>query len=319
MRSPIRRGFTLIELLVVIAIIAVLIALLLPAVQAAREAARRSQCINNLKQIGLAMLNYENSVGTLPPGVVGCCNGTWQSFILPYLEQGGLYNAYNYSNPRYSDVANTTVTWSFIGALLCPSDSPSRPTSTALGAANNGKITAHNYVANFGQNDIDQLPVLNGVAFAGSPFSFIARYSNANHVDSVNKGRVTRLADITDGLSNTMMNSEVVVGKGADLRGVTWWTDAATFTTHLAPNSPLPDQMYSASACAYPANANTPCLANTVANAPTMTGARSRHPGGVNSVFCDGSVKFMKNTINLNTWRALSSTQGGEIISADAY
>src|SRR3982751_5576547 len=91
------RGFTLIELLVVIAIIAVLIALLLPAVQAAREAARRIQCTNNLKQIGLAVHNYGDSLGSLPPGASGCCNGTWQAFILPYMEQGALSNSYNFS------------------------------------------------------------------------------------------------------------------------------------------------------------------------------------------------------------------------------
>ena len=90
-----RQGFTLIELLVVIAIIAVLIALLLPAVQAAREAARRAQCVNNLKQIALAMHNYESSNGCFPPGEKGCCWGTWQVFILPFVEQSGLFNSWN--------------------------------------------------------------------------------------------------------------------------------------------------------------------------------------------------------------------------------
>ena len=105
-----RKAFTLIELLVVIAIIAVLIGLLLPAVQAAREAARRAQCVNNLKQVGLAMHNYHDTHGALPPGTRGCCEGTWQAFILPYLEQTALGNAYNYSRPRYVWPENTTVT-----------------------------------------------------------------------------------------------------------------------------------------------------------------------------------------------------------------
>src|SRR6476620_11590612 len=95
--SPPRRGFTLIELLVVIAIIAVLIALLLPAVQAAREAARRAQCVNNLKQIGLACLNYESALGCLPPGTKGSLWGTWMLFVLPFAEQQALYNAWNFS------------------------------------------------------------------------------------------------------------------------------------------------------------------------------------------------------------------------------
>ena len=91
------RGFTLIELLVVISIIAVLIALLLPAVQSAREAARRAQCINNMKQLGLGMHNYHSAVNSLPPGKSDCCWGTWMTFVLPYLEQQNLQNSYNFS------------------------------------------------------------------------------------------------------------------------------------------------------------------------------------------------------------------------------
>jgi prepilin-type N-terminal cleavage/methylation domain-containing protein/prepilin-type processing-associated H-X9-DG protein len=320
-----RRGFTLIELLVVIAIIAVLIALLLPAVQAAREAARRAQCVNNLKQVGIAVHNYHGSASSLPTGNSGCCNGTWQAFILPYLEQGGLYNAYNYSTPRYSDPWNTTVTWSFVNTLLCPSDQPTRTISTSVGSANVGHITLHNYVANFGQTDIDQQPTINGVTFLGAPFSWIAHYSNANHNDSINKGTVITFASITDGTSNTMMHSEVIVGKGTDLRGQTWWADSAGITTMLAPNSTIPDAMYSTGACQYPPSGvnigNPPCIALPTGTPPPplFEGARSRHPGGVNTLFCDGSVRFIKNTINLTTWRALSSTQGQEIVSADAY
>src|SRR5215213_6170551 len=129
-----RRGFTLIELLVVIAIIAVLIALLLPAVQAAREAARRAQCVNNLKQIGLAMHNYHDVNGSLPPGIKGCCWGTWILFVLPQIEQQSLFNAWNFGGDllyyqgiydaplRYGGVANLTVSSSRVNAYLCPSD-----------------------------------------------------------------------------------------------------------------------------------------------------------------------------------------------------
>jgi len=322
-RPPSRKGFTLIELLVVIAIIAVLIALLLPAVQAAREAARRAQCVNNLKQIGIAMHNYHGSLGSLPSGMSGCCNGTWQAFTLPYLEQGALANSYNFMAPRYSEPQNNTVVWSFVGTLLCPSDSPSRPTSTAVGAANNGKITNHNYVANLGQTDTDQQQTINGVPFLGAPFSWIAAYSNANHAASPNKGQVVTFANITDGTSNTILCSEVVVGKASDLRGTTWWADSAGFTTQLAPNSTIPDAMYSATSCGCtgtpPAcNGNTPCVV-VATLAPLFEGARSKHPGGVNTAMCDGSVKFFKNSISLATWRAISSTRGGEVVSADAY
>lgn len=316
-RSP-RKGFTLIELLVVIAIIGVLVSLLLPAVQSAREAARRIQCTNNLKQIGIAMHNYHSALASLPPGTIGCCNGTWQAMILPYLEQGALFNSYNFSRPRYTDSWNTTVTYSFISALLCPSDAPSKPVSSALGAANSGKISAHNYVANFGQTDIDQRPDVNGVVFLGAPFTYIAHYSNANHVDTVNKGKVINFAQIRDGLSNTMLNSEVVVGKGKDLRGVTWWTDATTFTTFLPPNATLFDQMYSINACGYPDEGNTPCRVVALLD-PLMTAARSYHPGGVNVCMADGSVRFMKDSINLFVWRALSSIRGNESISADQF
>src|SRR5271165_2455314 len=132
-----RRGFTLIELLVVIAIIAVLIALLLPAVQSAREAARRAQCINNLKQVGIAMHNYHSALSSLPPGGLAIVDGTWQLFILPFMELSTLYNAYNqdgtYELPgglkntdsefRYGGVAQVTVTSSRINTLTCPSDS----------------------------------------------------------------------------------------------------------------------------------------------------------------------------------------------------
>ena len=315
---PRRRGFTLIELLVVIAIIAVLIALLLPAVQAARAAAQRIQCTNNMKQIGLAMHNYHDAIGTLPPGTVGCCNGTWQAFILPYIEQGALANSYNFATPRYVDPSNVTVTNAFVNALLCPSDSPSRPASTALGAFN-GKISAHNYVVNFGGTDIDQRDTIDATsAFLGAPFSYIAHYSNANHIDTPNKGVMTRFAAITDGLSNTMLASEVVVGKGSDLRGVTWWTDATTYTAYLPPNSSLFDRMYSASACNNGLEGNTPCTVVKLLD-PLLVGARSRHPGGVNTAMADGSVRYVKNSINLFTWRSLASTRGNEILGADSF
>ena len=180
-------GFTLIELLVVIAIIAVLIALLLPAVQSAREAARRAQCTNNLKQIGLAMHNYPDQQGVLAPGARGCCWGTWLVSVLPYIEQQPLYNAWNsYGNSTYSSngldpngvlwyggAANLTVTKSRVNTYYCPTD----PNSQNLPGVAGGwglPVTSQNYVVNFGNTITNQVPYrLNGVTipFLGAPFS----------------------------------------------------------------------------------------------------------------------------------------------------
>src|SRR6476620_8526066 len=168
----IRSGFTLVELLVVIAIIGVLVALLLPAVQTAREAARRSQCQNNLKQTSLAMLNYEDVHRTLPGGVgrFGCCWGTWQVRLLPYLEQGALAAIYQNSDGndatgiRYRVAPNLTVTQSRIKAWTCTSDVPNAP---------NGGITSHNYVVNMGNTSFYQESIVSAgttIQFGGAPF-----------------------------------------------------------------------------------------------------------------------------------------------------
>ncbi|WP_435019841.1 DUF1559 domain-containing protein [Tundrisphaera sp. TA3] len=331
--SKSRRGFTLIELLVVIAIIAVLIALLLPAVQAAREAARRAQCVNNLKQVGLATHNYVGVTNTLPPGKQGCCFGTWQTFLLPYLEQGSMANAYNYMGNqategttdsgrtlRYAGAANLTAAANRISSLTCPSDSPKAPISSAIGSVTY-EIKSHNYVANFGSSAYTQPTApYNGVAFLGAPFMNV---SAGTLPPAAPTGKTFSFADITDGTSNTLMYAEVIQGeKGGtpvktDLRGYTWWGDAAGFTAYLAPNSPQPDVL-GAGYCANGVGSNPPCVEQAT---PLLlaSASRSRHPGGVNAAMVDGSVKFFKNTVALSVWRALASTQGGEIISADAF
>jgi prepilin-type N-terminal cleavage/methylation domain-containing protein/prepilin-type processing-associated H-X9-DG protein len=313
-----RAGFTLIELLVVIAIIAVLIALLLPAVQAAREAARRMQCVNNLKQIGLAVLNYESANGSLPPGKKNCCWGTWLVFILPYVEQSGTYNAWNFIAGMDNDVAgglfryngkgNSTVSGNRYNAYICPSDTPNTEMTFA-----SFPIPEDNYAVNLGNVGEGQQSSLNGVPFLGAPFSDIYQGGATK-----SQWGTVQLSGITDGLSNTMLAAEIIAAAGGDLRGMGMWGDAAGFEAYLLPNSTIPDVIYSSNYCKYPFQNNPPCTASTKAN-PNMFAARSRHPGGVNTLFGDGRVQFIKNTISLVTWRALSTTHGNEVIDSSSY
>jgi prepilin-type N-terminal cleavage/methylation domain-containing protein/prepilin-type processing-associated H-X9-DG protein len=305
-----RRAFTLVELLVVIAIIGILIALLLPAVQAAREAARRSQCSNNLKQLGLAMHNYHDTYKTLPVGCYGCCWGTWKVAVLPYIEQQALADQYmegpkcddSVSN-RYGAAGNLPVTTAQgLSAFYCPSDMPNSPI---------GDIQSHNYAVNFGNTSYGQGTV-GGVAFLGAPFRSVPG-SVANCQHSKNEYSF-KFASVLDGLSNTFCVAEVIIGQGTDLRGFSWWSDACNFTTYLGPNSPLPDRIYTAGYCNNNPP-NPPCAVSSTSD-PTMFAARSRHPGGVQVVYCDGSADFVSETIPIDTWRALSTTRGAEPISS---
>lgn len=293
-------GFTLIELLVVIAIIAVLVALLLPAVQQAREAARRSQCNNNLKQVGLAMANYHETANGFPVGQYSCCWGTWIVGILPYIDRQSMFDIYvhdrKYGIPvddaRYGHASNLPVTSKRIDSLSCPSDQHNAPINP---------ITSHNYAVNHGNTTYSQQANFNGVVWAGAPF----------RINNGNTARNTKERDITDGLSNTMLVAEVVQGKGSDLRGFSWWGDASQFTAYQTPNSTLPDRIYTAGYCNNLPTQNLPCAVSDAAN-PTMFGARSRHVGGVNVLFGDGRVRFIMDSIDLNLWRGLSTTQGSE-------
>jgi prepilin-type N-terminal cleavage/methylation domain-containing protein/prepilin-type processing-associated H-X9-DG protein len=319
------RGFTLIELLVVTSIFAVLLALLLPAVQSARESARRAQCLSNLKQIGLAIHQYQIAHVSLPPGKKGCCWGTWLVYILPYVEQAPLYNAWNscgIKSPgvpenydldlRYFGVANQTVTSKFLGIYLCPSDVTNAPIS----ATTNGRVyacTSQNYAADFGNTVVAQID-FQDIVFGGAPFVDMGSPEG----DHNQPGRPTAgLNSFVDGLSTTMLASEVVVGQGQDLRGFSWWGDAATFEGFLTPNSAFPDAMFSPFYCVN-RSPNPPCLGATTA-LPDNYAARSRHQGGVNVTMGDGSAHFIKNSINVRTWRAISTTQGSELVSADDY
>ncbi len=299
-----RKGFTLIELLVVIAIIAILVALLLPAVQQAREAARRTQCKNNMKQIGLAMHNYHDVNNGFPVGQYSCCWGTWIVGIMPYIDQAPLYDLYvfdrKYGDPsdtaRYNHGVNLPVTRKRLVALSCPSDSENAPFSS---------ITSHNYAVNFGTTGYAQQSTLNGVRFEGAPFRISGYRTPA---------RNQRFRDVTDGTSSTILVGEVLQGEARDLRGFSWWGDASQFTTYLPPNSAIPDRIYTSSFCNNQPISNLPCAVSTSAN-PTMFASRSRHVGGVQVVLCDGATRFVSENIDLDLWRAISTSQGDEVVS----
>ena len=311
-------GFTLVELLVVIAIIGVLVALLLPAVQAARESARRSQCTNNLKQLGLGMQNYHDTRKELPIGNTSCCWGTWQMRILPFIEQqqlGALYSflpktattfdyAYSYAanTPTGTPaVNNRTVTQARIETLTCPSDQPQ------TFAAQN--FTIHNYAANYGNTN-----------HIGRDHSVAG---NANYV-KFQKGAfvgddwvtqpltAVKFKEITDGLSNTLLASEVVQGREGDGRGFTWWGWSAGFETRGVPNTTDADTIQAASECK-PLFDNPPCTAPSSAASYMWAASRSRHPGGVVAGLCDASVQYVSDGVDLAVWRAASSIAGDEV------
>jgi len=311
-----KRGFTLVELLVVIAIIGVLVALLLPAVQAAREAARRTQCSNNLKQVILATTNYSDVYkGALPTGEYSCCWGTWLVALLPYIEQKALFDNYQFfgalnasggnadATTRYAGAKNLPVTKTQIQAYTCASDSITASPSIISG------VTFHNYVANHGNTTLQRQAtfgtMLNGQPnkFKGAPFVFVSTSSS--------NPQVIRQADIFDGMSNTLAFSETVQGHAGDLRGFAWWNGGSHFETYLPPNTSQPDILEAIGYCIKTDTYNPPCDGPTTSN-PENIAARSRHPAGVMAAMCDGSVRFVSNSVNLDTWRAASTAAGKE-------
>jgi prepilin-type N-terminal cleavage/methylation domain-containing protein/prepilin-type processing-associated H-X9-DG protein len=329
------RGFTLIELLVVIAIIAVLIALLLPAVQAAREAARRIQCVNNLKQIGLAYHNYHEANNCFPIGEVWMntfgVRYFWPGVILPYIEEGVMANAFNYVLGFGSgglDVENTTVYSTRIKTYVCPSDT--------TGTFGTGEYSPgvprprSNYVACFSP---DGTMVEPGAFFP---------YENCNNDPTKNPAKrkalsnfnVTRgIRDVLDGTSNTVSHSECICGPDGtwDFRGI-WPNDfGEQYTHHRGPNSLIPDAFLAGVGTApyctnYPGSPGPykkgiPCNGASPCWDTEDYAARSYHAGlgGVNVLFADGSVRFIRNTVSLLVWQAIASIDSGEVVSADSY
>jgi len=285
------RGFTLIELLVVIAIIGVLIALLLPAVQAAREAARRSQCLNNLKQLALAAQNYHGSNDCFPMGLLNQRSAVdfslWTSYgpMLPltqYFEQGSLFNAMNFNCNVY-DWQNTTINAIGMSVLWCPSDpGVSDP-------------QLQNYVLTSG-NPAMNMRYSSYAGCAGTWFSYqfgVAGTGNQNGV--FYDQSVTKIADITDGTSNTLMFAEHTraIESTGDKTGWHWWTSGNYGDTIFNTYWPINPQKKVPYACN-----------DSTTGSNTIGAASSMHPGGANAAFCDGSVRFVKETID--SWRNIN-------------
>jgi prepilin-type N-terminal cleavage/methylation domain-containing protein/prepilin-type processing-associated H-X9-DG protein len=364
-----KRGFTLIELLVVIAIIAVLIALLLPAVQAAREAARRAQCTNNLKQMGLAALNFESTFSTLPPNwgpypyaTSGGSRVNFLALMMPFIEQGALYNAWNFtvdSNGGGSMEMNETARLTQVNAYLCPSDpgggSCADPGGSGLSCAQ------ANYFASIG-NTAGQYYNIGGTTLQETNSSMIGLFNvqydmsqpqyfgpgNTNPNPLYLQLLACKLATITDGTSNTAMFSETIRSNYAGAQSSANWPALSpagylypiqnggtmtaplqvppavcqTLTSRLLGYRGLEYYRWIVECTNYchalPPNATQPDCGDSTISAAFIA-ARSWHSGGVNTSFADGSVRFIKNSINPITWRAVGTKSGGEIVDASSY
>ncbi|QDU63303.1 hypothetical protein Pan216_41810 [Planctomycetes bacterium Pan216] len=295
-----RRAFTLVELLVVIAIIGILVSLLLPAVQQARESARRSMCSNNLKQVALGLLNYHDAHNVFPYGarLGDPLNGdtlvrdTWMHRILPFIDQTNLFDDYEAWNGDNCWLAPDAIRSRAIPMLMCPSD----PAGPAFGGASTTPGFQGNYV------------LLNGNGF-------VERY-DANGLFWVSSD--TKLGDVADGTSKTLLASEVIIRgsqpmSGAWGAGGGYWGGASGggygFTTAEPPNPLLPDVLYGCKSTDFP---GSPCFVRGSYGDPEIY-ARSYHPGGVNTALSDGTVQFFGNSTSRDVFRAMGTRAQGEL------
>ncbi len=332
-RTHVCAAFTLVELLVVIAIIGVLVALLLPAVQAAREAARRTSCLNNLKQIALGTLNYEaanrglpkgtnNAVGQSRNGLVWYDDYTWFTFILPYLEGDNAFNGFDMKQ-TYLGNHHEQARAFYLPMFDCPSDTQDHvynQPGDGNSANNNDPFNRYyyNYVANYGNTGTGQAlnvtyPGPDRIVFGGAPFTY---------------GKPIALEEITDGTSNTLVYSELIKSKGeipgtghdwlGSMGDISIGRGAHAFSGVWPPNSPTPDVIEWRCSDApgivcddtlYPDAA----AVNTQIPTRINRSARSFHSGGVNAARVDGSTGFYSDDIDRFVWRALSTSAGSEV------
>jgi len=294
-REP--RGFTLIELLVVIAIIAVLISLLLPAVQAAREAARRSQCLNNMMQLSIALQNYESSFEVYPAGVLNPKGPienrpkghhlSWITQILPYIERNNVFLNTNFQLGAY-DTSNSTVRSLTISTLICPSDGLTGMLGKAIGT--NNYVACHN----------------------GSEAPISEKNDGTFYLNSS-----TRYEELTDGSSQTIFLGE----KRTSLVDLGWMsgTPGTLRNTGSTPNTSATSPATTPAPGFVDPNAPDANASMTDAEARMVGGFSSPHPGGANCVFGDGSVRFMKSSINPQIFQMLGNRSDGGLISDNEY
>jgi prepilin-type N-terminal cleavage/methylation domain-containing protein/prepilin-type processing-associated H-X9-DG protein len=315
--SSLSPGFTLVELLVVIAIIGVLVALLLPAIQAAREAARRMQCVNNLKQYGLAMHHYHDTNKALPPGAVhwGHPKFKMKAFTVdlwPFMEQSALAERYRKDlhwweapNTEWGNYSGTTCTR--LPIYFCPSDR----VNALCAVAGDCYRSRGNYVVNAG----------NTAADAGSPANS-APFKCIGFLGKISAEKPSTLAQITDGTSRTMMMAETLNTDNDaefDARGDIFSADAGgwAFTTNNTPNTSVPD-VCAYNECVSRPDLNLPCTGTGDFQRVTMA-PRSRHPGGVNVLMVDGSVSLLTDDVSIGLFKAMGTSEGGETNEESAW
>jgi prepilin-type N-terminal cleavage/methylation domain-containing protein/prepilin-type processing-associated H-X9-DG protein len=321
-----RTAFTLVELLVVITIIGILISLLLPAVQAAREAARRMRCCNNLKQLGLAVLNYENAHQVLPPGA--CLSESMTSptlthmgsilvYLLPFVEQQAVYDAYDFRMPPIVGQRlagkNVEIRTIVIATFVCPSDDHPPtfdvPSSDGFWLGTGRTVALHNYAASAGPTTVPNpgnpsCPCTHG--FNGSAFGEWDTPTTAGPFDRMSTCRP--VAKIRDGLSNTIFLGEI--RPLCSLHGQRGWEESCNGSGSISTIIPI-----NFDTCAREAGGTDNC--RRYCNWDTEWGFKSAHPGGANFVFGDGSVHIIPETIDYQTYQYLGGIADGHSVSVD--